>query len=145
MSTDITTGLDVLDEPTCIRLLAAHRFGRIAFAHESWPLILPVNYVYDEPSVVVRTGPGAKLESAPMTAVAFEIDDVDPKGRWGWSVVVQGPAFDITDALDQYSEHARTLAVEPWAPGERAHWLKISARHISGRRFGEIPAETSGS
>src|SRR5947209_5057293 len=114
MSTDITTGLEVLDERTCIRLLSTHRFGRIAFAHESWPLILPVNYVYDEPSVVVRTCSGAKLESAPMTAVAFEIDDADPGGRWGWSVVVQGPAFDITDALDGYSERVRALPVEPW-------------------------------
>src|SRR6266513_3895225 len=84
-------GLEVLETSECVRLLESHRVGRIAFAHEDWPLILPVNYVYEEPSVVIRTGPGAKLEDAPMRAVAFEIDDFDPEGTWGWSVVVQGP------------------------------------------------------
>jgi len=134
-----TSTLQALDDEECVRLLRSHRLGRIAFAHRSWPVILPVNYVYDDPSVVIRTGPGAKLDSAPLTGVAFEIDDADPDGAWGWSVVVQGPAFDITEAADTYSQRLRLAPVVPWPEGARVHWLKISAVHLSGRRFGAVP------
>jgi nitroimidazol reductase NimA-like FMN-containing flavoprotein (pyridoxamine 5'-phosphate oxidase superfamily) len=130
--------LEVLGPDECVRLLASHRVGRIAFAHGSWPLVLPVNYVYDEPNVIIRTGPGAILTSAPLTSVAFEIDESDPAGTWGWSVVVQGPAFDISDAGDSYSAQLRLAPVEPFAPGERHHWLKITAMNLSGRRFGPV-------
>src|ERR1700736_2244855 len=58
-------------------------------------------------SVVIRTVPGAKLEEAPLTAVAFEIDDADRYGHWAWSVLVQGPAFDITSSADELSEQDR--------------------------------------
>lgn len=132
--------LEVLDDQTCIQLLTSHHFGRMAFAHESWPLILPVNYVYAEPNVIIRTGPGAKLDFAPMTAVAFEVDDAGLDGTWGWSVVVQGPAFDITDSNDAYSTQLRLAGVEPAAPGRRDHWLKITAINLSGRRFGPVLA-----
>jgi nitroimidazol reductase NimA-like FMN-containing flavoprotein (pyridoxamine 5'-phosphate oxidase superfamily) len=130
----------VLSDSACIELLRTHHFGRIAFATDGLPMILPVNYVYSEPSIVIRTGPGTKLASTPQTIVAFEIDDADEAGAWGWSVVVQGPAFDITESIDEYSEALRQLPVVSHAPGERMHWLKIGAREVTGRRFGQPPA-----
>jgi nitroimidazol reductase NimA-like FMN-containing flavoprotein (pyridoxamine 5'-phosphate oxidase superfamily) len=132
--------LETLTDRECVELLTANHFGRIAFALDGAPMILPVNYVYAEPSVVIRTGPGTKLASTPQTIVAFEIDDADAAGAWGWSVVIQGPAFDITDSIDEYSAAIRKLPVVSYAPGERMHWLKIGAREISGRRFGTVPA-----
>ena len=131
--------LSELSDAEAVELLRSHHFGRIAFAHESWPVILPVNYAYDDPNVVIRTAPGAKLESMPLHAVAFEVDDVDPDATWGWSVLVQGPAFDITDATDERSAALRGLIVRPAAPGTREHWLEISALHLSGRYFGRRP------
>ena len=133
--------LEVLSQQECLGLLAKHRFGRLAFLGEGgWLLVLPVNYVFSEPNVVIRTGVGAKLREAPMTTVAFEIDDADVLGEWGWSVLVQGPAFDITDSDDSYSQALRELDVQPFAPGGRPHWLKVSATRVSGRRFGAVPA-----
>jgi hypothetical protein len=134
-----TTGLDELAIDRCMELLADHHFGRIAFASDGWPLLLPVNYVFDGRSVVVRTGPGAKLECAPMTAVAFEIDDVAPDGSWGWSVYIRGIAFNVTSSVDPYSESNRRQPVAPWAPGEKANWLRVTAAKITGRQFGEVP------
>ena len=133
-------GLEVLSEGECRSLLEGHTFGRLGFVADDWPVILPVNYVFEEPSIVVRTGPGAKLEGTPLTMVAFEIDAADPDGRWGWSVLAQGPAFDISDSLDDYSGALRRLPVDPRAPGEKPYWIKISARRLTGRRFGEPPA-----
>jgi hypothetical protein len=43
----------------------------MAFGHETWPLILPVNYVYDDPHVIVRTdAESVRLRSLPITSVA---------------------------------------------------------------------------
>jgi nitroimidazol reductase NimA-like FMN-containing flavoprotein (pyridoxamine 5'-phosphate oxidase superfamily) len=135
-SSGASTDLEILEREECLRLLGDHHFGRIAFLGTSWPVILPVNYLFDEPSLLIRTGPGDKLDFAPMAGVAFEVDDADPAGAWGWSVLAQGPAFDITESTDAYSERLRSLAVSPWAPGRRDHWLKISVVSVSGRRFG---------
>ena len=83
--------LHVLGQQECLAILGGRHFGRLGFVADGWPVILPVNYVFDEPSIVVRTGTGAKLDESPLTMVAFEVDDVDPAGRWGWSVLAQGP------------------------------------------------------
>lgn len=132
--------LRVLSTEECTSLLHARRLGRLAFATEDQATIFPVNYLFEGTSVVVRTGPGFKLEEAPMRSVAFEIDDADPDGAWGWSVVVQGPCFDVTDTIDDASARIRELPVRPWAPGSREHWLRIVSRHISGRSFGRAPS-----
>jgi nitroimidazol reductase NimA-like FMN-containing flavoprotein (pyridoxamine 5'-phosphate oxidase superfamily) len=123
----------------CRDLLTSHHLGRISFAVRGSPMIVPVNYVYEHPFVVLRTGTGTKLDDVPMSVVAFEIDDADPGGAWGWSVVVEGPAIDITDATDATSRTLRRLPVLPWAPGPRHHWIKIVAGRTTGRRFGEVP------
>lgn len=128
-----------LEAAQILELLRTHSLGRMVFAHESWPVIVPVNYCFTDPTIVIRTGPGAKLTSAPMHVVAFEIDDADPDGRWGWSVLVQGTAFEITYARDDWSRRLRELVVHPAAPGVRDHWLIISALRISGRSFGKPP------
>ena len=134
------TGLVVLSEAECLALLATHSFGRLGFlSAEGWPVILPVNYAFEEPSIVVRTGAGTKLADIPLTMVAFEVDAADPAGAWGWSVLAQGPAFDITDSLDDCSEALRHLPVDPRAPGDKPNWLKVSASRITGRSFGEVP------
>jgi uncharacterized protein len=128
--------LEVLEPAECLRLLGVHHFGRISFGGPAWPVILPVNYIFEEPNLVIRTAPGDKLEFAPMAGVAFEVDEADPAGQWGWSVLVQGPALDISESADTYSARLRSLALTPWAPGRRDHWLKITAIEVSGRRFG---------
>jgi uncharacterized protein len=133
------SGLEIMTAAEASQMLTRRALGRLAFAYESWPVILPVNYIYVEPTVVIRTGPGAKLSAAPFKAVAFEVDDVDPLGNWGWSVLVQGPAFDITDADEERCRALRALPVRPSAPGVRDHWLTVTAVRISGRRFGPVP------
>lgn len=133
---DKSEQLRVLSDEECVDLLKGHHFGRLAFAVDGRATIFPVNYLYDEASVVVRTAPGLKLDEAPLRGAAFEIDDASPDGSWGWSVVVQGPCYDVTSARDHLSERLRQLPLLPWAPGARAHWLRIAADQITGRAFG---------
>ena len=54
-------------------------------------------------------------------------------------MLVQGPAFDITDATDERSIALRRLVVTPAAPGSHEHWLEIRAVRLTGRYFGPKP------
>ncbi len=134
MSAQQTEGsLEILTESECIHLLATHHLGRLAVVVEDRPLIFPVNYALGDRVVAIRTADGTKLAAARNAHVAFEIDDVEV-GR-GWSVLVQGVAYDITEAVDRQSELARRLRVEPLAPGSHERWLGVHPVAITGRRF----------
>jgi nitroimidazol reductase NimA-like FMN-containing flavoprotein (pyridoxamine 5'-phosphate oxidase superfamily) len=119
----------------CLQLLGAHNFGRIAVIVDGHPIVFPVNYALDGDTVVFRTDPGTKLSGAALGRVAFEIDGVDQPTRTGWSVIVQGVGNDVSSTLDARSERLRALEVEPWVPGEHAHWIGILAQSVTGRRL----------
>jgi uncharacterized protein len=140
----LETEMEVLSEHECMRLLRSRQVGRIAFVDRGQPVIFPVNYAADERAVVFRTAPGLKLDWAPMSNVAFEIDEVDTANGVAWSVLVQGAAYEITEAIDDLSEQLRKLVVTPMAPGEREHWIAVVRRTISGRRFRLPPVARSG-
>jgi nitroimidazol reductase NimA-like FMN-containing flavoprotein (pyridoxamine 5'-phosphate oxidase superfamily) len=136
VSTTASAGVEELSGDECRRLLAAHHFGRLAFVLDGGPVVLPVNYGFDGRSVVIRTATGAKVEQAPMTAAAFEIDAAAPDGSWGWSVLARGVAFDVTDTLDEHSEVLRAIPVQPWAPGDKPKSISLAVSTVTGRRFG---------
>jgi uncharacterized protein len=136
MSAQKTEGsLESLTESECVDLLARHHVGRLAVVVEDRPLIFPVNYALGDRIVAIRTADGTKLAAARDAHVAFEIDGYDPDTGHGWSVLVQGVAYDITEAVDRQSELARRMRVEPLAPGSHDRWLGIHPVAITGRRF----------
>jgi uncharacterized protein len=122
-----------LTESECIDLLARHHLGRLAVVVEDRPQIFPVNYALGDRVLAIRTSEGTMLAAARSSRVAFEIDGHDAGA--GWSVLVQGIAYDITEAVDRQSELARRLRVEPRAPGSYNRWLGIHPVAITGRRF----------
>ena len=129
-------GLTVLSIDDCMRLLSSHlpRVGRIGFAADDKPVILPVNYVFQEGTVVFRTDPGAKLSAAAVgEQVAFEVDAIDVDWREGWSVLVQGRAEEVLDGDEL--ERLQSLPLHPWAPGSKASYVRIMTTEISGRRI----------
>lgn len=129
------TSLEPLGEAECWRLLRMHTLGRVAVIVNGRPEIFPVNYRAAEGVVVFRTGPGAKLASAPLIRSCFEIDGWDARSGKGWSVMVHGMISEITDAIDSRAALLRKLPVQPAAPGERAHWLALYADQVTGRWF----------
>jgi nitroimidazol reductase NimA-like FMN-containing flavoprotein (pyridoxamine 5'-phosphate oxidase superfamily) len=125
----------VLPREECLQLLAAHRFGRLAVAMDS-PIIRPVNYVFDDrsQSVAFRTADGSKFHAMLINGnAAFEIDGVDPDARTGWSVIIVG----MTEEVTKPSELRRLdrLGLETWTPDRKAHWMRIRAWTVSGRRI----------
>ena len=125
---DLTVEMLDLPREECVRLLASHRFGRLAVSMgERAPALRPINYVLEEPSqsVVFRTaarsGFHALLRSAEAT---FEIDGIEDRARTGWSVIMSGVADEVTnpdeisrlDGLDLDSRPSSNAT----APGQRA-------------------------
>jgi uncharacterized protein len=126
--------MEELDEDECRRLLAEHHLGRLAIPDFGGPVIFPVNYVVDRDLVVFRTGPGSKLDAATeRESVAFEVDAVDEGTRTGWSVVVRGTLAELTDPADL--ARLRALPLYPWAPGEKARYVRVRPSSVTGRRI----------
>ena len=124
-----------LDVDTCLELLGQRKVGRLGFVDDSGhPVVLPVNYLLDRGSVLIRTGEGSKLATAVRKApVAFEVDEVDDDLRIGWSVLVKGIADELWESPEL--DRARGLPLEPIAPGDRRHYLLILSSAITGRRI----------
>ena len=124
-----------LTEAECAELLAGQHFGRLGVVSDGSVEIFPVNYVFADGRVAIRTDPGTKLTAAALGRVAFEVDEVDEPARTGWSVLLKGTGYDVTDSIDSASEEVRQFPVDTWAPGDRANWLRIEPTSITGRRI----------
>jgi hypothetical protein len=97
--------------------------------------VLPVNYILDGETVLFRTAVGTVLNEVAARIAAFEVDHIDETTHEGWSILVQGYADDISDAIDANSERMRRLALINWAPGARHRWIRIRPDKITGRRL----------
>jgi len=138
MSAGSATEVLELSREECLALLGSHSFGRLAVNGGSGhaPVIRPVNYAFDErsQSVVFRTAAGSKFYALLKAAdAAFEIDGTDESSRTGWSVIMHGVTDEMTNPSDV--RRLEGLGLEPWAPGEKAHWMHIRAWTVSGRRL----------
>jgi nitroimidazol reductase NimA-like FMN-containing flavoprotein (pyridoxamine 5'-phosphate oxidase superfamily) len=132
--------MEQLDEAECLRLVSHRVIGRLAFVGRYDLTVQPVNYRLVDGAILFRTEQdsltGEDLRTGIRHAdyrVAFEVDEFDTAAQEGWSVLIQGPAHH----LDTEAEQAVALAagVEPWAPGAKQHFIRITPARITGRRI----------
>jgi uncharacterized protein len=129
MITETKVWVDELETEQCWRLLERGAVGRVGFMAEGEVVIFPVNYAVEGRRILVRTGPTSMLEAlAHGATVAFEVDGVDVLSETGWSVLAKGHAAEVDPPVPG---EAPTL--EPWASGERDHWLAIQPWTVTGR------------
>ncbi len=108
----LEAGLARLNHEQCMDLLGRSSFGRVGVSVDALPAILPVTIAVIDDAVVFRTVPGTKLAYAARNAVlAVEIDDYDPVGGEGWSVLVRGVATQLEDADEIARARAAARAV----------------------------------
>jgi nitroimidazol reductase NimA-like FMN-containing flavoprotein (pyridoxamine 5'-phosphate oxidase superfamily) len=136
---DTRTGIEVLDREECLSLLAQDVIGRLAVLSGVGPVIFPVNYALDGDAIVFRTAPGTKLNAGPRAPASFEIDSFDRETKSGWSVVVTGRMEEATPFDAAVLERVRNLPVEPWAEGDKPHWIRLVPSRITGRRVDHRP------
>ncbi|MFF7047232.1 helix-turn-helix domain-containing protein [Streptomyces griseorubiginosus] len=123
-----------LTERECRDLLGTHGVGRLAVTTPAGPFVVPVNYGVVDGAIVFRTAVGATPAQASGRRVAFEVDRVDDDLSQGWSVLVRGPAHDVTDP-DEARRLAERVYSAPWAGGRRDLWIRIEADVVTGRRI----------
>lgn len=131
-TSDIPDGILTIDQ--CWELLNDAAVGRLALIVDNHPEIFPVNYVLERRSIVFRTDGGIKLWGAMIAKpAAFEIDGYDPHTEEAWSVVARGDTEVIHDVEEKAAADA--LNLEPWHPGTKDHYVRLSPRALTGRRF----------
>lgn len=132
----VTKKLEELGLAECRSLLSSHHFGRLAFQDHVGvlPMITPINYVYSDDAVVLRSDEGSRFRAAVENAgAAFEIDGVDEQQQIGWSVVVRGRIEAVTDPDEV--ERLDALKLITWAPGSRPYYLRLRGGRVTGRRI----------
>jgi nitroimidazol reductase NimA-like FMN-containing flavoprotein (pyridoxamine 5'-phosphate oxidase superfamily) len=132
--------LEHLDEAECLRLISPGGIGRIAYMGRYGLTVLPVNYKLHDGAIMFRTSQdsptGEDLQTGIAHAeysVAFEIDDIDPVRREGWSVLMHGPAHPMT--TDEERAAVEESGVVPWPGGEKEQAIRITPSRIAGRRL----------
>lgn len=93
-------------------LLARHNVGRIAYTFRDRVDVEPINYVYQDGWIYLRTGPGSKLTTLTRHPwVAFEVDEVD--GTFDWrSAVVHSTVYELTPGGTESQARLYEEAVE---------------------------------
>jgi nitroimidazol reductase NimA-like FMN-containing flavoprotein (pyridoxamine 5'-phosphate oxidase superfamily) len=135
-------GLEVLPREECLHLLGTSRVGRVVVTDRALPAAFPVNFALLDDDVVFLTTAGSKLDAADEEEVmAFEVDEIEPALRSGWSVLVQGLASVLTDHDDLV--RAQALGLESWTPGGNRQFVRISSELVSGRRLLPRPSVTT--
>ncbi len=124
-------GVQQLCQQAALELLERQTVGRFAYvARAGVPDVVPVNYLWSHGCVLIRSGPGPKLQAAQRgDVVAFQVDELDADQRSGCSVVVTGRASVVLAAPGDDLP-------EPWAAGPRRHLIRVSPDRIEGRRLG---------
>jgi nitroimidazol reductase NimA-like FMN-containing flavoprotein (pyridoxamine 5'-phosphate oxidase superfamily) len=131
----VDSGLEILDEDECLRLLRMARVGRVAITIGAAAAILPVNFVMVGGDIMFFTGPGTKLDAARAgSMVSFEADEVDADSCIGWSVLAVGRA-ELTDGT--LRPRVEALGLCPWAAGQRHDLVRIRPTFLSGRRIAD--------
>jgi nitroimidazol reductase NimA-like FMN-containing flavoprotein (pyridoxamine 5'-phosphate oxidase superfamily) len=122
--------IEDFDTDTCWELAEAAEIGRVAITLRGHPFVFPVNVRVERPMVVFGTGEGLISQGVSESpSIAVEIDDLDPSGAAGWSVVLGGRADPVVDQAE--IDALRSLM--PFAD-VHPHLVRVQIDTISGRQ-----------
>jgi nitroimidazol reductase NimA-like FMN-containing flavoprotein (pyridoxamine 5'-phosphate oxidase superfamily) len=128
--TSLHRELTELTADDCYALLGTQPVGRLAVPDGvQGPLVVPVNFLLDGDVIVFRTDMGTKVRALRQGPVSFQVDFIDWIHHTGWSVLARGVAYEATH---WEVEH---LDLDPWAEGDKTHWIRLIVDDITGRRL----------
>ncbi len=124
--------LRAISAEECFDLLESIGVGRVGFTTGAGVVMLPVNFAVSGKTIIFRTAPDALLGVHANSRLSFEADLIDEALSEGWSVLVLGHARLVSDEREvQHLEN--TTHLQPWAPGARDVYVRITPAQISGR------------
>ena len=138
---DDRTVISSLDVQECLVLLRWEPIARLAYGvRAEAPIVVPVNIVVDDDTILFRSDDGPKLDRIREQPVSLQADRFDWYRRIGWSVLARGVAHEYVPDDESW------LDPQPWSPGAKAHWLRLVPTAITGRRLelSEAPMDPRG-
>ncbi|MDP9222546.1 MAG: pyridoxamine 5'-phosphate oxidase family protein [Actinomycetota bacterium] len=124
--------MEILDRAECLRLMCRAPFGRLVYTVAAMPSVQPVNFIVHQDMIVIRTASESKLAAATRgSVVAFETDDIDVETHTGWSVMVVGRCYEVTELF----ELAELAAAAPraWACPDGQRFIAVRIEQVTGR------------
>lgn len=132
--------VEELADAESLALVAGQDVGRVAFSGRFGLVVVPVNYRLHDGSIVFRTGQDSAMDEDLRTGlehaeyqVAFEVDQIEPGTREGWSVLIQGPAHHVKS--EQERAAVASSGVTPWVGGSKDLYIQIVPTRVTGRRI----------
>lgn len=127
-----------LDPDEALALLTGAPFGRVVFTHRALPEIRLVNHILDNGLIIIRTRLITRLATAVTdqlpypTVAAYQVDELDPASRTGWSVSATGVVRPVTEP-ERVARYERLL--EPWVDHPMDSVFAIEPQFIVGFRL----------
>lgn len=117
----------------CTDLLGERRVGRVAWCSTAGPVVIPINFVFHDGAVWMRSTPYSSLAREWNAAgmLAFQVDEVDEFTESGWSVLVRGTGRRRLP--DEIPTDLPGLA--SWPEGPRPFVVSLDARELTGKRL----------
>jgi nitroimidazol reductase NimA-like FMN-containing flavoprotein (pyridoxamine 5'-phosphate oxidase superfamily) len=144
--------MDELSIEHCLQVLEDGWVGHLGVISEGEPYVAPISYVMVDGQVCFKTGPGRRAEAIRSSPrVCFETSHIDHSTGYWESVVVWGPAREITDDLQAQIvisalvSKYRPVMGSPLSPGpyvvglvEPNIFMAIPIETITGRSSGSF-------
>ncbi|HEY0616728.1 MAG TPA: pyridoxamine 5'-phosphate oxidase family protein [Kribbella sp.] len=128
------TGLQILGNAECLKLLSSLPLGRLVFTRGGLPAIRLVNFVVDGDTIIFATTDGDKYRAAERgDVVAFEVDAVDVDRHLGWTVTAAGH-LSVVDP-DEADSLRRVRPLRPWAPRHDSYLIRLGIESLEGRQL----------
>lgn len=125
-----------LDPKLALELLGRAGFGRVAFLSDGVPTIRPLNHVVLDGRIIIYTrhtsALGQAIRHQADSQVTYQADEIEPRTRLGWSVLVTGTAADISR-----DPHAGQLGlqVQSWMKHPLDMVIAIEPQEVTGLRL----------
>ncbi|MBT8211729.1 MAG: pyridoxamine 5'-phosphate oxidase family protein [Acidimicrobiia bacterium] len=141
--------MDDLSQSECEALLNTALVGHLGVADDNGvPYVTPVSFAYNGSSLMLRTGPGRRLELIRAhPSVCVEVSSFDEEtGDWA-SVILWGEAVEVTD-VDRRSDvvqlllskYEASIGAQSWSTPDVLPGLstvvEVSVDSMTGRRSG---------
>jgi nitroimidazol reductase NimA-like FMN-containing flavoprotein (pyridoxamine 5'-phosphate oxidase superfamily) len=133
-----------LDENSALEFLAGRKFGHLGCVLETGdPLVVPVNYLYQNQWIYIHSLPGQKLDALRANPkVCLQVEQIETACRWQ-SVIASGEFEEVEEASEKIQilrefiarferlTPVEAMSVENW--NERGLVVfRIRIKHLSG-------------
>lgn len=122
------TPSDDPDTAWCFQVLRRNTIGRLGFARQGRPVLLPVTYgMQDNGSIAFRSARGSKLWVAENERIhaAFEVDERDQESGELFAVVAHGTLEPVLDLVQ--TQRLDRSGLVPWAQAAQrsGRWIRL--------------------